>query len=102
MPKWTKTFLNDDDGFSAKDFIMVAFCGVYLTFLVGAFVLAVLGRMPAELLGLISSMTGVVMTIIGGVFAIQTVQSFTHRSAGTDGQYSVPEPEQEPQSEARV
>jgi uncharacterized membrane protein len=77
MTKLRKTFFNDDDGFSAKDFLMVLFGGLYALFLVVAFFAPFIGiPVAAGAMTVIGSMSGVVMTIVGGVFAVQTVKEF--------------------------
>lgn len=71
------TFWNDDDGFSAKDFLMVLFGGLYALFLVVTFFTPFFGVVVSAVsTGVISSMGAVVMTIVGGVFAVQTVREF--------------------------
>ncbi len=70
-------FWNDNDGFSAKDFVMVLFVSLYALFLMVAFFTPFLGLTVSPIsLGVINSMSTVVMTIVGGVFAVQTVKEF--------------------------
>lgn len=78
MPKFLKrTFMNDYDGFSAKDFLMVLFGGLYALFLVLAFFAPFFGiSVAAGAMSVIGNMSGVIMTIVGGVFAVQSVREF--------------------------
>lgn len=74
MKKWL-TFWNDDDGFSAKDFLMILFCVLFALFLITAFVLSlVTGTLPAATIAVIGMMNVVVPTIVGGVFGVQVVK----------------------------
>lgn len=86
-----KTFWNDDDGFSAKDFLMVLFGGLYALFLLIAFFTPFFGiAVSAVSVGVISSMSAVVMTIVGGVFAVQSIKEF---KTTTDNSVAAPVPE---------
>ncbi|QNR70403.1 hypothetical protein IAQ67_29050 (plasmid) [Paenibacillus peoriae] len=71
------TFWNDDDGFSAKDFLMVLFCVLFAVFLIVAFIVSlVTGTLPAATITVIGMMDIVVPTIVGGVFGVQAVREF--------------------------
>lgn len=76
MARFFRNFINDDDGFSAKDFLMVLFGGLYAVFLIVAFVTPYFGIVNPVALEIIQSMSGLVMTIVGGVFAVQSVREF--------------------------
>lgn len=87
------TFLTDDDGLSAKDYLMIAFTAVFIIEQAIAFILATKGPIPPDLLEVISTMDGIVMTIIGGVFSIQVAQVFkktTHKADETDNTNNSP------------
>lgn len=73
--KWL-TFLNDEDGFSSKDFIMVAFIGVYLLEQVAVFVYSLYGHVDSDTLKIVSSLDPIVMTVIGGIFSVHAVKEF--------------------------
>lgn len=80
----TKTFFNDDDGFSAKDFLMVLIVGLFAIFLAVAFFAPFFGALVSPIsIGVIESMSTVVMTIVGGVFAVQTVKEFRSPTEST-------------------
>lgn len=74
--KLFKTFLNDDDGFSAKDYLMVTFGTIFLLMVVTAFIVSLLGTLPAATIAVIQLMDGVIITIVGGVFGIQGIKEF--------------------------
>ncbi|MGQ8871921.1 hypothetical protein [Paenibacillus sp. TSA_86.1] len=78
MGKFVKNaFWNDSDGFSAKDFLMVLFGGLFALFLLVAFFAPFFGvAVSAVSIEVIVSLSPVVMTIVGGVFAVQTVREF--------------------------
>lgn len=70
-------FWNDNDGFSAKDFLMVLFGGLFALFLIIVFLAPFFGvEVSAISVEVISSLSPVIMTIVGGVFAVQTVKEF--------------------------
>lgn len=68
-----KTFLNDGDGFSARDFLMVSISSTFLLFLLVTFFSPYFGFINPVALDVIRSMDGVMMTMVGGVFAVQGV-----------------------------
>ncbi|WP_151734153.1 hypothetical protein [Paenibacillus tengchongensis] len=77
-----QSFINDEDGFSAKDFLMVLFGGLYAVFLMVAFFSPFAGvSVSGASDNVIDSMDSVIMTIIGGVFAVQSVREFRKSSA---------------------
>ncbi|ALA07185.1 hypothetical protein SECTIM467_55 [Brevibacillus phage SecTim467] len=81
-----RAFWNDDDGFSAKDFLMVLFGGLYALFLIAAFVMPLFGIVNAVALTIITEMTPLIMTIVGGVFAVQSVKEFRNPSTAINYQ----------------
>lgn len=77
-----RSFISDGDGFSAKDFLMVAFIGVYIIEQVTVFILAALGELKPETLTVVQSLDTIVLTIVGGIFSVQAVKEF--RNPKTD------------------
>ncbi len=69
-----KNFFNDDDGFSAKDFIMVIFASCYLVMIVYSFIISFKVGLNSVTLDLIKMLEPIVMTVIGGVFAVSTAK----------------------------
>lgn len=70
-------FWNDNDGFSAKDFLMVLFGGLFALFLIIVFFAPFFGvAVSAISVEVIRNLSPVIMTIVGGVFAVQTVKEF--------------------------
>ncbi|MCK6076943.1 hypothetical protein [Paenibacillus silvae] len=90
MMKFVKNaFWNDNDGFSAKDFLMVLFGGQFALFLLIIFFVPFFGlAVSAVSIEMIGSLSPVVMTIVGGVFAVQTVREF--KTANTETSMTVP------------
>lgn len=74
MRKPNLVFWKDEDGFSIKDALTVAFGGLYLVEQLIVFVLTLLNQLPPEMVNVVQSLNGVVMTIIGGTFGVQTVR----------------------------
>lgn len=74
MLKVFKSFLNDKDGFSAKDYLMVIFSGLYVILMLTTFGMALTGFEISQFLKLLQSLDGIVMTIIGGVFGLNAIQ----------------------------
>ncbi len=73
--KWL-TFLNDEDGFSSKDFIMVAFICTYLIEQTAVFIYSLYGTVDSDTLKIVSSLDPIVMTVIGGIFSVHAVKEF--------------------------
>jgi hypothetical protein len=83
LNKTANTFINDSDGYSAKDYLMVTFTRTFLmvTFLVIVLILlspffSELDKVIPQLLDVLGKISTIEVTIIGGVFAINTVQEF--------------------------
>ncbi|GAS82025.1 hypothetical protein [Paenibacillus amylolyticus] len=91
MMKFVKNaFWNDNDGFSAKDFLMVLFSGLFALFLLIAFFAPFFGvAVSAVSVGAINSLSTVVMTIVGGIFAVQTVKEL--KTTNSETPFTVPE-----------
>jgi hypothetical protein len=81
-----KSFLTDNDGFSAKDFLMVIFAGAYIIEQIVVFILSIKGELNPDTISVVRSLDTVVMTIIGGVFAVQGVREFRQQKTD-DYQY---------------
>lgn len=69
-------FMKDEDGFSAKDFLMIVFTSLFVIFTTTAFFFSLKGKLNPQTLEIIRSMDGVLMTIVGGVFSVQVVKEF--------------------------
>lgn len=76
--KLIKTFLSDEDGLSAKDYLLLLFTTVYVVFLLTAFGKALIGHPLGELKDLISGMDTIIMTIVGGEFGVMAVRTWTN------------------------
>ncbi|RAI85700.1 MULTISPECIES: hypothetical protein [Paenibacillus] len=90
MVKFVKNaFWNDNDGFSAKDFLMVLFGGLFALFLLIVFFAPFFGVAVSSVsIEMIGSLSPVVMTIVGGLFAVQTVREF--KTTNTETTTAVP------------
>lgn len=81
-----KNFLNDKDGLSMKDYLMILSTTVFFAFVTIGLIMALLHReidqMYLELLGTVSP---VVMTIVGGVFGVTAVETFRRKDEVKDG-----------------
>lgn len=71
-----RSFISDDDGFSAKDFLMILFVGAYIIEQVIVFILSIMGKINPDTLGVVRSLDTIVLTIVGGVFSVQAVREF--------------------------
>lgn len=75
-----KTFLNDADGFSAKDYLLMISTVVFFLFFGNGLVMVLLGRtVDGMYLSLLDMVVPVVMTVVGGVMGVQAVESFSNR-----------------------
>lgn len=83
-----KNFLNDGDGLSAKDYMMLISSIVFFLFVaIGLVVLLCGGQLDPTYIELLQSVSPVLMTITGGVMGVQAVESFV------DGKIKVSESE---------
>lgn len=74
--RWT-TFITDKDGMTARDFLVFISIGVYFFFLSAGLTVYLFGReLDAMYLGILDSAMPVVITVVGGVMAVQGVESF--------------------------
>jgi hypothetical protein len=74
--KFIKTFLSDDDGISQKDFLLVITVVVFFGLIVFGTVEWVRGKDISGLLSLIESMSGVTITVVGGIMGVNAVQTY--------------------------
>ena len=79
-----KTFLNDKDGVSEKDYLLLVSTTVFFVFVVIGLVLVLMGRpIDAMYITLLDMVAPVLMTITGGVYGVRAVQEF-RRQPQTD------------------
>lgn len=72
-----KSFLNDKDGLSAKDFLLIVSTTVFFIFIVIGLILVLLGKkIDDDYISLLDMVAPVLMTITGGIFGVQAVQEF--------------------------
>lgn len=72
-----KTFLNDRDGVSERDYLLLAATTVFFLFVVIGLILVLIGRPPGEMyIALLDMVAPVLMTITGGVFGVRAVKEF--------------------------
>lgn len=77
--KLFRSFLNDDDGFSAKDYLMVTFGTIFLVMVVTAFIISLVGTLPAATISVIGLMDGVIIAIVTGVFGLHGIREFRNK-----------------------
>lgn len=69
------TFLNDADGLSAKDYLLLISTGVFFLALTVGFVSVLIGRpLGEEYFALLGAADAVVITVVGGVMAVNTAE----------------------------
>jgi hypothetical protein len=79
-----KTFLNDKDGVSEKDYLLLVSTTVFFLFVAVGLVLVLMGRtLDAMYVTLLDMVAPVLMTITGGVYGVRAVQEF-RRQPQTD------------------
>lgn len=72
-----KSFLNDKDGVSSKDFLLLVSTTVFFVFIVIGLILVLLGKkIDDDYISLLDMVAPVLMTVAGGVFGVQAVQEF--------------------------
>lgn len=76
-----RDFLNDDDGFSAKDFLMVLFGTLFALMIATAFIVSIVGVLTPATIAVIQLLDGTMITIVGGVFGLQGIKEFKKVSA---------------------
>jgi hypothetical protein len=75
--KFIKTFLSDDDGLSQKDFLLITTTIVFFGLIIFGTVEWVRGKDIAGLLSLIESMSGVTITVVGGIMGVNALQIYS-------------------------
>jgi len=74
------TFWNDDDGMSAKDYLLLISTGVFFTALTVGFIFVLIGRtLGGEYFTLLDAAAPVVMAVVVSVTGIQGVETFVNR-----------------------
>ncbi|MFI8715714.1 hypothetical protein [Brevibacillus brevis] len=72
-----KTFLNDRDGVSEKDYLLLIASTVFFLFVAIGLILSLLGKpVSSGYLALLDLMAPVLMTVTGGVFGVRVVQEY--------------------------
>lgn len=72
-----QTFINDDDGFSAKDYLLVVSTSMFFLFVAVALILVLLNnKIDMMYLLLLEMVAPVVMTVVVGVMGVNAVESF--------------------------
>ena len=72
-----KTFWNDRDGLSEKDYLLITATTVFFLFVVIGLTLVLLGKPIDQMyISLLDMVAPVLMTITGGVFGVRAVQEF--------------------------
>jgi hypothetical protein len=80
-----KTFLNDQDGLSEKDYLLLAATTVFFVFVVIGLVLVLMGRpINAMYFTLLDMVAPVLMTVAGGVYGVRAVQEFRKQAQTSD------------------
>lgn len=74
-------FLNDKDGLSAKDYLLLSSTTVFFAFVILGLVMAAFNRpFDTTYLALLEMVAPVVMTVVAGVMGVQAVESFRQGS----------------------
>jgi positive regulator of sigma E activity len=80
-----KTFLNDKDGVSEKDYLLLVSTTVFFLFVAVGLVLVLMGRtLDAMYVTLLDMVAPVLMTITGGVFGVRAVQEYRRHTPSSD------------------
>lgn len=75
-----KTFLNDADGISAKDYLLLVSTVTFFLFLTIGLVFVLVGKKVDPIyLDLLDMATPTLVTIVGGVMGVQAVESFNKK-----------------------
>lgn len=80
MSRLIRTFLNDEDGFSAKDYLMLVFTVPYVLAWFITFIMAIKGVPVDAAIQVLQSMDTTIMTIVGGWFGVTAVSEFVNRN----------------------
>ncbi len=80
MKKWKISkifFLNDEDGFSSRDFLLVTSMGMYFVlFVYCMWSLVTQHTIPESAFSLFASTDGVVITVVGGTMGVVGIEKF--------------------------
>ena len=69
------TFLNDADGLSAKDYLLLVSTGVFFVALTVGFISVLIGRpLGEEYFALLGAADAVVITVVGGVMSVNVAE----------------------------
>ena len=80
-------FLNDGDGFSSKDYLLILSTGVFFIFLSIGLVMSLLNKeLNESYLKLLEVTVPIVMTVVGGTMGVQAVESFTSNKNNNQSQ----------------
>lgn len=72
-----RNFLNDKDGVSEKDYLLVVSTTVFFLFVVLGLILVLLGKkIDSQYIDLLEMACPVLMTVAGGVFGVRAVQEY--------------------------
>lgn len=81
-PRKFRTFLNDKDGLSAKDYLLLISTTIFFLFVsVGLIMILFNQEIDKMYLSLLDMVSPVVMMIVGSVFGINAVEAFTNRKS---------------------
>lgn len=74
------TFLNDEDGLSSKDYLLILSTGVFFLFVSIGLIMLLFNRELSDMyLQLLDICTPAVITVVGGTMGVQAVESFNNR-----------------------
>ena len=74
------TFLNDEDGLSSKDYLLLLSTGIFFLFVSIGLVLVLFNQELSPMyLQLLEITTPTVITVVGGTMGVQAVESFNSR-----------------------
>jgi hypothetical protein len=77
-----KNFLNDSDGLSAKDYLLLVSTSIFFLFIVIGLIMAMFNRsFDDNYLALLDMVAPVIMTVVGGVMGVQAVETFSNRNS---------------------
>lgn len=75
-----KNFLNDRDGMTAKDFLLLLSSTVFFLFVIIGLIRTLLNKpIDNNYISLLQMISPVLMTVVGGVFGVQAVDTFANR-----------------------
>jgi hypothetical protein len=75
-----KTFVTDEDGLSAKDYLLIISTSIFFLFITIGLVMVLFQKEFDDMyLSLLEMVVPVVMTVVGGVMGVQAVETFSNR-----------------------